>query len=195
MKNSMRIILLAVILAACSGTPRQSETVEKNAETEAVVSENERAFLANLASLCGKSFRGHEVYMQPGRQSWADKDLVMHVTVCEETHVHIPFHIDDDRSRTWMFLIEDGKLRFRHDHRHEDGTPEDQTLYGGYSNGMGDAFSQQFPADDYTVELLTDTLNRQWNVVLNEDMTNFSYQLLYHGEIVFRADFDLTQPL
>jgi hypothetical protein len=195
MKNLVILAILALILAACSGTPRQSETSEKISETEPVISENERAFLANLASLCGKSFRGREVYMQPGRESWAEKDLVMHVTVCEETQVHIPFHIDDDRSRTWMFMVEDGKLRFRHDHRHEDGTPEDQTLYGGYSNGMGDQYSQQFPADDYTIQLLTDTLNRQWNVVLNETMTNFSYQLLYHGEIVFRADFDLTQPL
>lgn len=133
--------------------------------------------------------------MQPGRDSWADHDMVMHVTICEDTHVHIPFHLDEDRSRTWMFLEENGQLRFRHDHRYEDGTPEEQTLYGGYADGSGTAFLQRFPADDYTVELLTDTLGREWNVVLDEALTTLSYRLLYHGEIVFQADFDLSNPI
>jgi hypothetical protein len=54
---------------------------------------------------------------------------------------------------------------FRHDHRHPDGTPEELTLYGGYSDGTGTPFVQHFPADQYTVDLLSDTLDRQWNVV------------------------------
>ena len=133
--------------------------------------------------------------MAEGRDSWAHMDFVMHVTVCEEDRVYIPFHLDEDQSRTWMFLVEDGRLRFRHDHRYPDGTPEERTLYGGYADGTGTVFRQHFPADEYTIELLHDTLNRQWNVVMDEEMTNFSYQLQYHGEIVFQADFDLTQPL
>ncbi len=196
MKKSILWFLpvMATFLVYCGNTPRETEQVATETEVVAL-SEAEQAFLNNLASLCGKSFRGREVYMQEGRESWADKDLVMHVTVCEDTHVHIPFHIDDDTSRTWMFLAENGKLRFRHDHRHPDGTPEEQTLYGGYADGEGDAFHQYFPADEYTRELLSDTLNRQWNVILDKDMTYFSYQLQYHGEVVFRADFDLTRPL
>ncbi len=195
MKRKILWILpvIAVLLASCGGAPRETE--ERTSADEVTISEGEQAFLKNLASLCGQSFLGREVYMQEGRESWADKVMVMHVTVCEDTHVQIPFHMDDDTSRTWMFLAEDGRLRFRHDHRYPDGTPEEQTLYGGYADGTGDAFRQHFPADDYTVELLEDTLNRQWNIVLDEDMTNFSYQLQYHGEIVFRADFDLTNPL
>ncbi|MFW5706508.1 MAG: hypothetical protein ACOC12_01190 [Bacteroidota bacterium] len=194
MKKTLLFIipLLGLLLMFCDSPARQQQAVE---ETETTLSETEQAFLENLASLCGKSFRGREVYMQEGRESWADKELVMHVAVCEETHVHIPFHINDDTSRTWMFLAEDGRLRFRHDHRHEDGTSEEKTMYGGYSDANGTAYRQHFPADDYTVELLTDTLNRQWNVVMDEQMNTFSYQLLYHGEIVFQADFDLTQPI
>ncbi len=194
MKQTTLLLLLIVFLASCGSGPRQEQQTQEPAQ-EQTLSAEERAFLDNLASLCGQSFRGTETYMQEGRPSWADKDMVMHVTLCEENQVHIPFHMDEDKSRTWMFLVDNGKLRFRHDHRHEDGTPEDQTLYGGYSDGTGTAFSQHFPADEYTIEHLTDTLNRQWNVVLDEDMTNFSYQLQYHGEIVFRADFDLTNPL
>ena len=196
MKKQILILMtLAFLLSYCGSGPRQDQSAEAMDEAEKILPDSEMAFLNNLKSLCGQSFRGQETYMQEGRESWAGKDLVMHVTVCEPDHVHIPFHIDDDYSRTWMFLAEDGRLRFRHDHRHEDGTPEDQTLYGGYSDGTGDAFRQHFPADDYTIDHLTDTLNREWNVVLNEEMTNFSYRLLYHGKIVFQADFDLTEPL
>lgn len=195
-KLTVLIPLLALFLTYCGSSPRnESESTNQSTDSLTEISVNEKAFLNNLASLCGKSFQGRQVYMQPGRESWADKSLVMHVSVCEDTHVHIPFHIDEDQSRTWMFMVDEGKLRFRHDHRHEDGTPEDQTLYGGFSDGSGDAFKQYFPADEYTQTLLTDTLSRQWNVLLNDDLSKFTYQLQYKGEIVFIAEFDLTAPL
>lgn len=182
---------VAMIAVSCGTSPKSNDSAAEPQLTEA-----ERAFMDKLASLCGKSFEGRETYMQEGRESWAHKHFVMHVTLCEENAVHIPFHLDDDHSRTWMFLVEDGQLRFRHDHRHEDGTPEDQTLYGGYSDGKGNAFEQYFPADEYTNELLDNPqFGRQWDIVLSEDMSIFSYRLRYNGEIVFQADFDLTKPL
>ncbi len=200
----IRIIFLLSIFSAvflsCGqrGQDREEASDDMIIRTEALesaLSENERAFLDNLAALCGNSFRGKETFMAPGRESWADKDFVMHVTVCEDDRVHIPFHLDDDHSRTWMFLAGDQGLRFRHDHRHEDGTPEDLTMYGGYADGTGTQFMQKFPADDYTVELLEDVLNREWMVILDEDMSRLTYKLLYHGEPVFAAEFDLTDPL
>lgn len=187
-------ICMLLIFAGCGPSP-SGQTGEVGVVAEDNLLDTERAFMDNLAKLCGKSFRGQEVYMAPGRESWADKDFVMHVVVCEEDRVHIPFHLDDDTSRTWLFLVEDGRLRFRHDHRHPDGTPEESTLYGGYADGNGTAFAQYFPADQYTIELLVDTLNRQWNIILDEDLRSFSYQLQYHGEVVFRADFDLSNPI
>lgn len=86
-------------------------------------------------------------------------------------------------------------LRFRHDHRHEDGTPEDQTLYGGYADSTGTAFKQSFPWDEYTQKTLADGVERKWNVVLAEDLSTMKYQLEYGGELVFEAEFDLTQPI
>lgn len=193
MKDVLYLMVIVFLFAACGRTPQPAQNQDE--PEQLILNEAEQAFLDNLAGLCGHSFRGEETYMQEGRESWADKDLVMHVTLCEEGRVHIPFHLDDDQSRTWMFLAENGRLRFRHDHRHPDGTPEEQTLYGGYADGKGTAFRQHFPADDYTKGLLQDTISRQWNVVLSEDMSTFSYQLLYQGELIFQADFDLTEPL
>ncbi len=198
-----KIYLLSIVscmVFSCGQTADQNENVSDDMISriealESDISESERAFLDNLADLCGKSFRGKETYMAPDRESWSDKDLIMHVTVCEEDRVYIPFHLNGDRSRTWMFLAGEKGLRFRHDHRHEDGTPEELTMYGGYADGTGTEYRQNFPADDYTIELLEDTLNREWRIIMDEDMSCFIYQLLYHGEEVFIAEFDLTNPL
>lgn len=202
MRNMIWLItlLLGFLLCSCGGSSvdRQTKVDEEFVATDSAsyaMTHDEIGFMENLARLCGSSFRGRETYYLPGRESWADKDFVMHVVLCEEDRVHIPFHLDDDASRTWMFLVEEGRLRFRHDHRHPDGTPEELTLYGGYADGKGSAFVQSFPADDYTIELLADTLGRQWNIVMDEQLTNFSYQLQYGDKIVFQADFDLTNPL
>ncbi len=186
----MAVLLLA--FASCGGPQPQENISETSAKTLSIA---EQAFMDNLRSLCGKSFAGAETYMAAGRESWAHYDFTMHVTVCDEMQVHIPFHLSDDRSRTWMFLNEDGRLRFRHDHRHEDGTPEDQTLYGGYADGSGTAFMQHFPADEYTIELLQDTLGRQWTIILADDLSTMKYRLSYMDELIFEGTFDLREEI
>ncbi len=155
----------------------------------------ERAFLNNIAQLCGQTFSGGETFIAEGRESWADKQFVMHVTVCEDDRVYVPFHLDDDHSRTWMFLVEDGRLRFRHDHRHEDGTPEDITMYGGYSDGLGTSLLQSFPADEFTCEMLPTACNAIWRVFLSEDLKTFSYQLHYGDELLFEGAFDISKNI
>lgn len=194
MKNLLLIFIISLLFVSCKNPSREKQKDTKDATSQSLTAD-EQAFIDNLASLCGKSFAGKEIYSKDGRDSWADRSMVIHFTVCEPHMVHIPFHIDDDQSRTWIFMNEDGKLRFRHDHRHEDGTPEDLTLYGGYADGKGTTFRQSFPADDYTNDLIDDDLDRVWNVVLSEDLSLLQYELGYKGEIVFRAEFDLAKAL
>jgi hypothetical protein len=190
-------LLLALLLTLGSCTERRShsETEDFTPVGSELTDAGQQGFLNNLAQLCGQSFKGQQVFMSEGRESWALKKFVMHVTVCEDDRVYVPFHLDDDHSRTWMFLVEDGRLRFRHDHRHEDGTPEDVTMYGGYADGSGTAFWQNFPADEYTCEMLPNSCHADWRVELSEDKTTYSYSLFNYGELLFRAEFDLTLPL
>lgn len=152
-------------------------------------------FFNNLASLCGQSFKGEQVYRSHHGESWAGRDMIMYVTACEDDHIHIPFHVDDDRSRTWMFLAEDGKLRFRHQHLHEDGTHEEGSMYGGYADGSGTPFTQYFPADEYTAGVIEDGGGNLWIVSIDEELTTFSYRLDRDGEKRFEIVFDLTKPL
>ena len=192
MKKIAGFILLAFIAMSC-GTSTQKEDKKDTKSCPKI--ETQQMFLKNLASLCGKSFGGVEAYVMKGRESWANKKFVIHVTLCDSNEVHIPFHLDDDHSRTWKFIMEEEGLRFRHDHRHPDGTPELQNLYGGYADDNGTALKQFFPADKYTEETLGDGIIRKWNVILSDDLSLLSYQLYYSSELVFQADFDLTKPL
>ncbi|MDD3568953.1 MAG: hypothetical protein PHT92_11195 [Bacteroidales bacterium] len=184
MRKLALLVLVATVAISCGSSTQKEKSAEKPCCS---VENTQQAFLKNLASLCGKSF--------VGRDSWAHKKFVMHVTVCENDRVYIPFHLDEDRSRTWMFIMEEKGLRFRHDHRHEDGTPEDQTLYGGYADDSGTAFIQSFPWDDYTKEILADGIERMWRIIIAEDLSTMKYQLHYGGELVFEAEFDLTKPI
>ncbi len=193
------LVFFSTMLIYCGRSGQEQASGSKTgtggrASAEVSLSDTERGFMNNLAGLCGNSFPGKETYTAPGRESWADKNFVMHVTVCEDDRVYIPFHLDEDKSRTWMFLATEKGLRFRHDHRHEDGTPEDLTMYGGYADGTGNQYHQHFPADDYTIDLLEDTLGREWRIILAEDMSAFTYQLHYSSRLMFEAEFDLTAP-
>ena len=48
----------------------------------------------------------------------------MHVRECSEDAIRIPFHVGEDRSRTWVVTRTANGLRLKHDHRHEDGSEE-----------------------------------------------------------------------
>ena len=132
-------LLFALLFTCCANRTTQAtdEQTDKSAKFQ---SEVHQEFVNNLASLCGKSFPGEQTYRSHHGESWAHREMIMHVTLCEDDKVYIPFHIDDDYSRTWIFVAEEGKLRFKHQHLHEDGTPEEGSMYGGYADERGTAF-------------------------------------------------------
>jgi hypothetical protein len=185
------ILSMIILTFSCGpGRPPAEQGVPSRLESPV-----HQEFFDNLSELCNQSFRGTQIYRSHHAPGWAAQELVMHVEVCEQDHIYIPFHIGEDRSRTWIFVIEDGRLRFRHDHSHEDGTPEDETLYGGYADDSGTAFVQHFPADDYTAKVIEGGEGNIWTVSISENFSIFSYRLERDGEKRLRVDFDLTRPL
>ena len=187
------LLILAIGFAAYSCAPRTHP--EEDAHERIFESEAHQAFFDNLSTLCGMSFEGTQVYRSHHAEGWAHLDMVMHVTVCEDERIHIPFHVGEDQSRTWIFLEEEGQLRFRHDHRYPDGTPEEGSLYGGYADDRGTAFEQHFPADEFTARVIEGGGGNVWTVRISEDFTTFTYRLERDGEKRLRVDFDLTNPL
>jgi hypothetical protein len=159
-------------------------------------------FLASLARHCGQAFAGRVVADTPppaGDDPFARGPLVMHVRDCRDGEIRVPFHVGEDRSRTWVLTRTAGGLRLKHDHRHEDGSEDEVTQYGGDTVGPGTATRQEFPIDDFSRAMferagLTASLQNTWAIEI-EPGRRFLYELSRPSGRLFRVEFDLTRPV
>jgi len=118
----------------------------------------------------------------------------MNVRACGD-EIRVPFHVGENRSRTWVFSRTADGLRLKHDHRHEDGSEDAVTQYGGDTAEAGSSTLQEFRADAFTAELLPAAATNVWSVEIHPGQT-FVYALRREGtERRFRAEFDLTAPV
>jgi hypothetical protein len=152
-------------------------------------------FFSHLEALCGQAFEGEVLVAPETDTTFSGKELVMHVRKCEENVVYIPFHVGEDRSRTWIITRTEQGLRLKHDHRHADGSEDDLTQYGGDTAVPGTAIKQEFPADAYTAQLLPPAATNVWTVEVVPGET-FTYALRREGtDRRFRVAFDLSRPV
>lgn len=185
-----------LLLSACSpsATPPQDAAETSPAD----------AFLAHIAAHCGQAFAGRIIANEPapaGPDAFEDKSLVMHVRGCEDParELRIPFHVGEDRSRTWVLSRTADGLRLKHDHRHEDGSNDAVTMYGGDTAEPGATQRQQFPVDAESIalferEALTASVTNVWAVEI-EPGQRFLYELSRPGGRLFRVEFDLASPV
>ncbi|MEZ0469331.1 hypothetical protein [Luteimonas salinilitoris] len=162
------------------------------------------AFLARLAQHCGQAFAGRIVANEPapaGPDDFEGKPLIMHVRGCDDParELQVPFHVGDDRSRTWLLTRTDTGLRLKHDHRHEDGSDDAVTMYGGDTAGAGTAQRQEFPVDAESIALferegLDASVTNTWAMEI-EPERRFLYELSRPGGRLFQVEFDLTAPV
>jgi len=155
------------------------------------------SFFNSLSALCGKAFSGKVTVDNSDSDSFANKALIMHVRECSETKLHIPFHVGDDSSRTWIITKTGSGLSLKHDHRHKDGSNDESTMYGGHTIDAGWAQVQSFPADQYSKELfvrsgIPQSNGNTWQMYIYPE--KFTYRLIRQGR-EFRVDFDLTKPI
>ncbi len=158
-----------------------------------------RDFFADLSGLCGKSFAGRITSPPaPADADFAGEAMVMHVRECSADTIRVPFHVADDHSRTWVITRTATGYRLKHDHRHKDGSEDKVTQYGGDSVTLVSAARQEFPADQFTKDLLihegnTAGSNNVWAVEVIPGRT-FAYELRRPNRF-FRVEFDLTKPV
>jgi hypothetical protein len=177
------IAAAALLLAACA-PPQQSSPHD--------------AFFANLAAMCGDAFEGRVVTTDPVDASFASEQLVMHVRECSDEEIRIPFHVGEDRSRTWVITPTASGLRLKHDHRHEDGSEDTLTQYGGDTASDGSAERQEFPADEFSKQLFRDndipaSADNVWAMEVQPGQL-FAYELRRPNRH-FRVEFDLSRPV
>jgi hypothetical protein len=152
-----------------------------------------KQFWENLQKHCGKSYEG-EIKEGPANDDFRGKKLVMHLRSCSENEIRIPFFVGENKSRTWVLTYEKDRILLKHDHRHEDGSEDKVTQYGGKTTNSGTASFQFFPADQETYELIPRAASNIWWVTLDEKV--FSYNLRRIGsETVFSVLFDLTKTV
>ncbi len=184
MKTPLALIALAA-LSACAVVP---ETVGP-----------QQQFFDRLLALCGNAYEGR-VTSPPTEadRDFAASRLVMHVRTCSANEVRIPFHVGDNRSRTWVISRTTAGLRLKHDHRHEDGSEDVLTQYGGDTVTTGTARRQEFPADQFSKDLfvrqnIPQSVPNVWAVEVAPGQM-FAYELRRPGRF-FRVEFDLTRPV
>lgn len=178
------LVIFALPLAACATTPPPA-------------TDPQDAFFVRLQSLCGKAFAGRVTTADSADSQFTGKPLVMHVRECEADVVRIPFHVGDDRSRTWVVTRTTTGLRLKHDHRHQDGSPDKLTMYGGDTAAKGTATAQAFPADAESIAMfraggLEASTANVWEVEAGD--REFAYGLR-RPDRHFRVAFDLTKPV
>lgn len=150
-------------------------------------------FWETLKKHCGKAYEG-EIMTPSENDPFTGKKLVMHVVDCGEDFIHIPFFVGDDKSRTWVLTMENGLIKLKHDHRHEDGSEDKVTQYGGTASNTGMAGIQFFPADQETTDLIPYAANNVWWITVDE--TSFTYNLRRIGsDRFFSVKFDLTKEV
>lgn len=177
-------------LAACASAP-----------SEPVSPDPQAVFFERVLALCGQAFEGRVVADTPaptGPDPFAAGPLVMHVRECNAREIRIPFHVGDDRSRTWVVTRTGHGLRLKHDHRHFDGSEDALTQYGGDTAADGTVSRQAFPVDTdsramFTREGRTASNTNVWALEL-EPGRAFVYELA-RPQRLFRVEFDLARPV
>jgi hypothetical protein len=198
--NRTLIAALALPLAACATTPAADTPQD--------------SFWAALSSHCGKAYAGRMVSSEAPDAAMRGAAMAMHVRTCSDTRIEVPFHIQQadgtwDRSRTWVFTrtgaASPASLRLKHDHRHEDGSHDATTMYGGDTAAPGLAIAQEFPVDAESVAMfrregLTASVTNVWRVEVDPAGTPeaaYSYRLMREPPNArnFHVRFDLTRPI
>ena len=188
----------ALALAGCNPSSQDGQAVgNEAAAVPAAASEADR-FFRNLSALCGNAYEGRVVTDQAADEDMRSSRLVMHVRECTDDTIRIPFHVGENRSRTWVITRTDGGLRLKHDHRHEDGSEDVLTQYGGDTAAAGTATRQEFPVDQFSKDLFNAndaavSTTNVWAVEVDPGRI-FAYELR-RPERFLRAEFDLTAPV
>lgn len=158
------------------------------------------AFFERLGSLCGKAFAGQLAVFNDSDIEAFGGPAVMHVRECRAQEIRIPFHVGANRSRTWVITRVGDGLRLKHDHRHEDGSSDALTMYGGDTAAgvAGSAQRQEFPADAESKAMfeaggLTVSVDNVWALDV-EPGRQFAYELKRPNRH-FRVEFDLTREV
>ncbi len=180
--RSVLVLSPLLLLPACGPTSGGSAGEPEETEVRAP----QDAFWANLQALCESAAPG-ELLQAPDTQIDPEAALVVHFWECGNEEIRFPLHVDENRSRTWVFIRHDDALELRHDHRHPDGTEESNTWYGASTLTEGTANRQDFVT-------MRGEVASGWRVEIHPGET-YQYGTARDGEWRHHLVFDLANPV
>jgi hypothetical protein len=183
MNRVLSVAAAALLLAGCA--ERAAESGDTALTMSAGPMTPQDAFWHNLQALCEGAAEGR-LLQAPDEQIDPNARLVVHFRECGEEELRFPLHVDENRSRTWIFIRHDDHLELRHDHRHADGTEETNTWYGATTLDEGTANRQEFVSDRNGMLV-------GWRVEI-EPGQRYTYGTIRDGEWRHHLEFDLTRP-
>ena len=184
----MRFIMAAIVFSGLWANP-------------AYAKESHHEFFVNLKAICGHSYLGKIVESNESDATWRNSKVVIHAPACDAVEGHqirLPLHVGENTSRTLIITRTPSGLSLQHDHRHEDGSEDDVSMYGGHTLSGGTANKQDFPADDFSKALFVEhgldvSVNNTWTISV-EPGKILTYRLSRPGRL-FQINFDLESPI
>ena len=126
------------------------------------------------------------------------KRLVARGVGCAPNEVRIAFDVGESRTRTWIISRTSTGLRLKHQHLHDDGTPDAVTMYGGDTQTAGTPTRQAFPVDQESKDMFT----KEGRSVSNTNVWTVEHQpgAFLHYELsrpgrFFHVRFDVSKPV
>ena len=190
--NLIIACLMMAVIGACS--PNKGTDNSDTVDSEDSVQDQ---FFANLTSHCGKGYNGKLVSNDEADADMVGLDMQIKFGPCSEKEIRIPFHVGDQRSRTWVVTRTDSGLRLKHRHAEEDGSEHHQSQYGGDTSNEGLATRQEFPVDQFSIDLflregLDVSITNVWTIEVTPEI--YAYELNRENRN-FRVEFDLKNPI
>lgn len=194
--GSTRISYFLVGLLLTGGCSAADEAEVTPAPPSTALPAEQEAFWAALTRHCGQAYRGKVSDATPHYRASAEREVaIIHFLSCSEDRIHIPLHLDEDRSRNWILTRVGGTIRLKHDHRHEDGTEDTITQYGGDAPVPGLPTRQIFRADAHTAEILPLRWDNFWFFdFVNDSTLQYGVHWPTMGHSI-RYEFDLSTPV
>lgn len=185
---------IAVILLFAGCANEEDGTTDVTAQDLSV----EEQYWSNMSAQCGQAYEG-EITNKPEGATLFDGDelLVVHFRECDEDILKLPFHVENldgtwNRSRTWVIYKHEDGLELRHDHRNPDGTEEENTWYGGFTQEENEAHMMEF-VSDRSLESDSEVVFG-WRIEIYPG-ERYTYGTIRDGEWQWRLNFDLSNPL
>lgn len=190
--RNLLLISVALLAAVCTSGRTDPRTATSLLPAD--------AFFARLQTLCGHAHAGRLVAHDASDLAAFAGTPVAHARECSMDEVRIPLHVGSNRSRTWVIARTTTGLRLKHEHRHEDGSPDAIDFCGGDSSGAqaGSAQRREFPADTASKTMsaaagMDASIDNVWAIEIDPGR-RFVHELRRPNRHV-SVEFDLGEPV